>query len=69
MKILLTATARPPHYAEVPNKEDRRPGNNWVNAAIDASWTWCRYTGAESVTATEEDGTRIATVSLVIHDE
>lgn len=69
MKILLAAPSREPQKAEVPDQDDVRPDHNWVTASIDAAWAWCRFTGAETVTATEEDGTRIATVSLVIHDE
>jgi hypothetical protein len=69
MKILLCAPPREPMKAEVPDKTDLRPGHNYVTASIEAAWAWCRFTGSGPVTATEEDGTRIATVSLEIHDE
>lgn len=67
MDILLCAPDRDPQPAIV---EDE----NWVTAAINAAWAWCRHTASSPVTAHEANtagkpGPRIATVSCEIHDE
>lgn len=74
MKIQLIDPERDDRVMNGAVTDDER---GWVRACIDAAWTYLNYTGAGSITVrsnerpASDDGSyvRIATVSLVIHDD